>query len=74
MIPLLSPIAALVSLYGIYLMYLGVGPVMKTPADKAIVYLVVSAVVLIIVYFVIGLATAAVIGTGYAVGAIRPTI
>ena len=74
LIPLLSPIAALVSLYGIYLMYLGVGPVMKTPADKAIVYLVVSAVVLIIVYFVIGLATAAVIGTGYAVGGIRPTI
>ncbi len=66
LLPALAPLAALASLYGIYLMYVGVGPVMKTPQDKAIVYLVVSAIVLIVVYFIIGLITAAVLGTGYA--------
>ncbi len=75
LIPMLSPLAALISLYGIYLIYLGVGPVMKTPADKAIAYLVVSAIVLIVVYFVIGVITVGVMGAGYAVGSLgNPTI
>ncbi len=58
--PSLSPLVFLAALYGIYIMYTGVGPVMKTPADKTVVYLVVSAIVLIAVYFVIGLVVAAV--------------
>lgn len=73
LIPALSVLVALVSLYSIYLLWLGVGPTMKTPEDKKIVYLIVSAIVLIVVYFIIGMITAAVIGTGAAVGAMtRP--
>ncbi len=75
LVPALAPLATIAALYGIYLIYLGVGPVMKTPADKAIVYLVASAIVLIVVYFVIGMITLAILGTGYAVGSLaRPTI
>ncbi len=75
LIPALGLITALASLYGIYLMYLGLGPVLKTPPDKTIIYMVVSAVVLIVVYFVIGMITLAVVGTGYAVGSLAsPTI
>jgi hypothetical protein len=35
-------------------MYLGLAPIMKTPQDKVVGYLVVSIIVLIIVYAVIG--------------------
>jgi thiamine transporter ThiT len=53
--PGLAPIVGIAGLYGIYLIYLGVGPLMKTPPDKAIVYLVVSAVAAIVIYFVIAM-------------------
>ncbi len=52
-IPGLGVIAALVGLYGIYLMYLGLPPLMKTPDDKVVVYLVVTVIVLLVVYFVL---------------------
>ncbi len=68
-IPMLGLLVSLAALYGIYLMYLGVGPVMKTPEDKKIIYLVVSAVVLIVVYVVVGAIVTAVVGAGIAVGA-----
>jgi hypothetical protein len=76
LIPALSPIVALVSLYTIYLMYLGVSPLMKTPADKAIVYLIVSAIVLIVVYVVVGLVVGAImLAMGLGIGAMaRPAI
>jgi hypothetical protein len=53
-IPALSWIVILASLYSLYLLYLGLAPTMKTPQDKVVVYLVVSIIVLIIVYAVIG--------------------
>jgi hypothetical protein len=53
LIPVLSPLA-IVGLYGIYLIYVGVTPVMKTPLAKRIPYLVVSALAVIVVYIVIG--------------------
>jgi hypothetical protein len=53
-IPLLGWIAMLASLYSLYVMYLGLTPMMKTPQDKVFVYLVVSIIVLIVVYAVIG--------------------
>jgi hypothetical protein len=58
--PALSPLVMLASLYGIYLIYLGVSPLMKTPAEKVVTYLVVSVIVLIVVYFVIALIVGAV--------------
>ncbi len=42
------------SIYSIYLWYLGLGPVKKTPEDKKIVYLIVTFAILLVVYFVIG--------------------
>lgn len=39
--------------YGVYLMYLGIGPLKKTPEDKKIVYILVSYVIMIAIYFVI---------------------
>jgi hypothetical protein len=76
LIPALAPIAALVSLYCIYLMYLGVSPLMKTPADKVIVYLIVSAVVAIVVYLVVGaIAGVLLVAMGMGMGALaRPTL
>ncbi len=59
LVPALGPIVILAALYSIYVCYLGVSPVMSTPADKVIPYLAVSAVVLIAVYIVIALVAAA---------------
>lgn len=66
-IPLLGLLVVLASLYGIYLFYLGVSPLMKTPADKVIPYMIVSAVVLIVVYLIVGVITGAVTGAMFAV-------
>jgi hypothetical protein len=61
-IPALSPLAIVGGLYGIYLFYLGVAPLMKTPSDKIIPYMVVSAVVVIVVMFVTGVVATAMTG------------
>jgi hypothetical protein len=53
-IPGLAPLAVLGGFYGIYLFYLGVAPLMKTPSDKVVPYMVVSAIVVIVVMFVTG--------------------
>jgi hypothetical protein len=39
--------------YGIYLMYLGLQPVKKTPEDKKVVYLIVSFVVIMILFWIL---------------------
>ena len=39
--------------YGIYILYLGLGPIKQTPEDKKLVYLIVSIVVLLIVFWII---------------------
>ncbi|MBA3674694.1 MAG: YIP1 family protein [Chitinophagaceae bacterium] len=39
--------------YGIYLMYLGIGPLKKTPEDKKVVYLIVAFIIMIASYFII---------------------
>lgn len=61
--PAIAMIGSLFGLYGIYLMYLGLGPLKKTPEDKKVIYLVISIVVLIVVYMVIGLILGSVLGT-----------
>jgi uncharacterized membrane protein len=65
-IPPLAVLVLLASLYGIYLFYLGVAPLMKTPQEKVIPYMVVSAVVIIVVYFVVAACTGVVMGIFYA--------
>lgn len=47
----LLSIAALV--YGIYLMYLGLEPLKKTPEDQKVVYLIVAYLIIIVLYFVL---------------------
>ncbi len=74
-IPMLSPLVLLASLYSIYLMYLGTSPMMKTPADKVIVYMVVAFIVSVVVFLVLGLIVGmivAAIGFGTAAAYSRP--
>jgi hypothetical protein len=55
-IPSLSILAALGSLYGVYILYLGFDtPLLGTPKDKVVVYCVVSLVVMIVLSVVVGL-------------------
>jgi len=39
--------------YGIYIMYLGIGPLKKTPEDKKVVYMIIAFVIMIALYFII---------------------
>ncbi len=52
--PALGILVTVASLYGIYLLYLGLPHLMKTPQDKVVTYLVVLIVALVVVYFIIG--------------------
>jgi hypothetical protein len=53
--PAIALVGALAGLYGLYLLYLGLPKLKKTPADKHVSYFVVSLLVIIVVYIVIGL-------------------
>ncbi len=65
-IPPLSILAALASIYGLYLLYLGFNlPMMETPKDKVLPYLIVT----ILVAIVLTVITGAVLGTIFTVGA-----
>ncbi|USQ96950.1 YIP1 family protein [Caulobacter sp. RL271] len=61
-VPALGIITLLASLYGCYLLYLGLPRVMKAPADKAPGYAIVTIIVAIVVSIVISMVTAAVGG------------
>ena len=63
-IPALSIIAALVSLYGIYLVYLGLPVLMKTPDAKVIPYMVLAAVVVFVLWIVVSMIVGVVVGVG----------
>jgi len=52
----------ILGLYGLYLLYLGLPPLMKTPPEKAIWYTVVSVVCAIIVWIVLFSVITAIIG------------
>jgi hypothetical protein len=59
-LPIIGSLAVLAgAIYSIYLLYLGLPVMMKTPPDKVIVYLIVSIVVIIAIYAVIGLVVGA---------------
>jgi Yip1 domain len=57
-IPMLAALVLLVSLYAIYIFYLGLPKLMGTPADKVIPYMVVAAIVQFVVAVVIGMISA----------------
>jgi hypothetical protein len=62
--PPLVALGTLAGLYGVYLFYLGLPHLMQTPPDKVIPYMVVSAIVIIILYVIVGAITTAVAGVG----------
>jgi hypothetical protein len=65
-IPPLSLLTIFAALYAVYLFYLGLPPIMNTPSAQVVPYMVVSAVLVIIVSFVLGLVAAALSGArGY---------
>jgi hypothetical protein len=68
-IPGLNIIAMLASLYGIYVFYLGLPVMLKTPSDQVVPFMIVSALVIIVVTVVLGtFATALTVGSAVAGG------
>lgn len=53
-LPVIGWLGGLFGLYGIYLMYLGFPHTMKTPKEKVAVYMIITIIVLVLVYFVVG--------------------
>jgi hypothetical protein len=63
-IPALGVLALLASLYGVYLLYLGLPGLMKAPPEKAVSYTLVVVACAIGIFLVIGAVTGAIIGAG----------
>ena len=55
---------AIIGVYSLYLLYLGVPKLMKTPEDKGLVYSVMAIVVALAIWIVVMLAARALIGVG----------
>lgn len=68
-VPMLAIIAVIGSIYGLYIMWLGLPKLMKTPEDKKVGYFVVSLVVAIVVFIIIGAISGAVRGAAMMGGA-----
>jgi len=64
-IPALAPLSMLVSLYSLYLFYLGLPILMETPSDKVIGYVIVTILVSIVVSVIIGSLSSALFGFGH---------
>ncbi len=63
-IPFLAPIALILSLYSLYLLYLGLPIMMDTPQDKAMGYFIITIVISIVVFILIGSISRALFGLG----------
>lgn len=63
-VPALSVLSLLASVYGIYLYYTGVTPVMKVPTGRAVGYLIALVIAVIVVYVVIFGLVGAIAGAG----------
>jgi len=69
-IPYLGILAGLAGLYGLYILYLGFAtPMMDTPKEKVMGYFIISLVVIIVLYAVVGLISGAIF---VASGGLRP--
>ncbi len=66
-IPTLSILSMLFGIYSLYLMYIGLKTVKEPPAEKVTGYFVVSLLVMIVIYFVVGALVAAI-----AMGGVKP--
>ena len=54
LLPALKALSILAGLYGLYLVYLGLPHVMKTPPEKVVPYMAITAIVIIVIFIVIG--------------------
>ena len=70
LVPLLGVLILVAALYAIYLFYLGLAPVMKTPQDKVVPYMIVSAIVVIVVSVCISFLLTAITGAAMFGGAL----
>lgn len=52
-------------IYSIYLFYLGLPALMKTPPDKVVAYMIVAAVLILVIYIVIGLVVGGITAASY---------
>lgn len=59
-LPVIAFLGTILSLYGLYILYIGMPKLKYTPADKHIGYFVVTLIVLIAVYIVVGLILSAI--------------
>lgn len=64
-IPSLGIIAGLASIYSLVLLFFGIAPLKKTPADKLTVYFIVSLITVIVVYFVVALILGLIVAAVY---------
>jgi hypothetical protein len=62
LLPPLAPLIIIAALYAIYIFYLGLPIVMKTPSDQVIPYMIVSAIVMFVVTVCLGFLAAAITG------------
>lgn len=70
-IPVVGAIIGIVAwVYSIYIMYLGLGPLKKTPEDKKVVYLIVSFILIFIVAMVLAAVLGMVLFSAMGVGAV----
>ncbi len=69
-VPFLGVLTIFVGLYGLYLAYLGLPVVMKTPQDKVAVYLIVVIVIGIVVSIIMGTITGAIVAASWITGSL----
>ena len=67
-LPALGILVLLASLYGLYVLYLGLPVLMKSPQDKAVGYTAVVVICAIVIFIIIGAVVGAVGGFGYGMG------
>lgn len=63
-LPALSPLALLLSLYSLYLYYIGLPILMETPQDKSLGYVIVTILVSIVVFILVGVISNTLFGFG----------
>jgi Yip1 domain len=69
-IPFLGALVSLAGFaYSAYLMYLGVGPLKKTPEDKKVVYVLVVIVIVIAAFFIVSAILGAILMAGFVTSA-----
>ena len=54
LVPLLGLLGIFAAIYAIYLCYLSLPHVMKTPQDQVVIFMIVSAIVIIVVHMALG--------------------